>query len=184
MYVVYNKSRLIICCEQHGVLRQRHPLKPGIGEQEYHQSSKDSDEYPKDIENLRNLRKGVKIFHSSRNHLGDAHQGSGNAQDEAKGAEEYVERHEGDSQVQWHGGVHVEDEPKEILSSKQDHRRQADPGMEGVEIGLWRIRRVVGIEHGHQSNYSTDKCSDVDDCMDDFQVLLARISEAAVDQNG
>lgn len=42
----------------------------------------------------------------------------------------------------------------------------------------------MGIKHGYQSDDCAEKCDYVDGRMDEFQVLLAGVTEASVDENG
>lgn len=55
--------------------------------------------------------------------------------------------------------------------------------MQGVQIGLGRNSRVVGIKDSHQADDSAEECNYIDDGMDRFQVLLSGITESAVNEN-
>lgn len=166
------------------LLWQRQSLEPAVGEQEDHQPPENSHGHAEQIKQLDYRRKFRKIGNPRGDGLGDSHESSSHTHDEPECSEEDVQRHEGHSQRLRHGGIHVEDESEKVLGSEQNHGAESDPGMQRVEVGPRRHRRVVGIKDSDQPHDSADERHDVNCAMDDFQVLLARVAESSIDENG
>lgn len=70
---------------------------------------------------------------------------------------------------------------KFYLREVQNHRQQSNPRMQGVQVGLGRLGKVVRVKRSHQTKEHHDENNSVQTRMGELELLLAIAPQRSVD---
>lgn len=160
------------------------PLVLGLRSQVYNKGSEQQQDKSYEVDQVRLSDKSRVFFHGEECLLSESSERSCNGQDERQQTHERVDRHDGSTQVLGKTWVQERSESEHPLQYIDEDGDDAQPTVQGVEVGDGGGSQVVRVEHRDAGNHRQHDDDKVDGRMDQLQSLLADRSQRSVHKDG